>query len=194
MKRYFDLRMLYDDAVFSILGKEMSFNKPDRFCLDDWGGPQDLYLENFEFSISQKGVKQGFLANNLGWIIIDMKRLRVESNISPSPWNEVRSWKLPISLTSLDQELSNYRIIGFKQTVECIDYLRSDLNWETKEDGSKYIASVQKLALRAEKIEKYNFFRSAECPVIPIISEQIYEQLIRSNLTGWGAVEIQLTE
>ena len=193
MKRYFDLRMLYDDDAFSILGREVSFSEPDRFCLDDWIGDPDLYFSNFEFSINQKGIKQGFLANNLGWIILDTHRLKIENKESSPPWNEIHSWKLPTSLTSRDSELLNYRIIGFKQKVECIDYQQSDLTCESTEEGLKYIASIRKLTLKVEKIQKFNLFRIAEYPTIPVISEQIYTQLIDSNLTGWGVAEIELT-
>jgi hypothetical protein len=193
MNRYFDLKMLYDDAAFSILGREVSFSEPDRFCLDDWIGDPDLYFSNLEFSIKQNGTKQGFLANNLGWIILDTHRLKIENKALSPSWKDIHSWELPTRLTSLDSELLNYRIIGFKQKVECIDFQQSDLTLETTEEGLKYISSVRKLALKEEKIQKFNLFRIAEYPSIPVISEKIYAQLISSNLSGWGVTEIELT-
>lgn len=190
MKRYFDLQMLYDDDAFSIRGSELSFNRPDRFCINNWTSDLGSYLSNFTFSINQNGPKQGFLANNLGWIIINNCFLQIINDNSSTLLKEIISWTLPESLTCLDHELINYRIIAFRREIECLDYQNSDLVWETKDDGSKYIASIRKLVLKTEKIQGYNMFRIAEFPFIPVISEQVYELLTLLKLTGWGAAEI----
>jgi|APTNR8051073442_1049403.scaffolds.fasta_scaffold76199_1 hypothetical protein len=190
MTDFYDLQLCYADDAFSISGVEQNYDLPDRYAIHCQPETNlEAFFSNFVFKVNQKGKKQSFLANNLGWIIVDSKFL--DHDLVKTFGREgCTIWPMPSNLIEIDGELENYRILLVRHAVDCVDYSRSRIEWGIAHDGHRYIASFQKLVIDPARAGSLNICRLEPFPSIVLISHWYFERLTRSNLSGWRGVHV----
>jgi hypothetical protein len=142
------------------------------------------FLEKFRYTCRDGEVLEDMLANTLGWSIFSERLADVLSQCNNRCDIELHS--LPEKVWALHPKLKEYRVLGIKKAVTCVDQEKSQILWGSLPNGMKHISSFRECVLKKSCIpENLDMFLIEEYPVMPIISSRLAAKIAEFYPTGF---------
>lgn len=144
-------------------------------------------IENLEFEFyfeKNKGNKNtDLLANEMGWIVVSEKMLKILTKYCEREDFQIFNVKLIEKNNSTIQY--NYYCFHLIKKLDCVNFKKSEYSivGEEEEEEEKYY-SIRKLSIDHEKVKECHLFRPIHFEEGFIISEELKNTLTSSNISG----------
>jgi len=184
MRTYFSIHRRFSRDAFKLKVNYPIGEIRDTLALDSPEATPKGFLDSFSYTSSPGTVFEDMLSNDIGWNIFSPRLVKLLSECRNS--QDIELLLLPQNACRLHPLLREYRVLGVKREIPCIDVGESDLHWEDIPDGGKYIAAVYECVLREKAIpEDIDIFRLTEYPVVPVISSRLAAAFAEFSPTGF---------
>jgi hypothetical protein len=184
MKMYFSIRRKFSKDAFKLKIDYPIGEVRDTLALDRPERTPKGFLETFSYTKSRGSLFEDMLANDIGWNIFSPRLVKLLSECRNN--YDLEFFPLPETACRFHPKLAEYRVLGVKREIACIDLDESDLHWENLPAGGKYIAAVYDCVLREKEIsEEVDVFRVTEYPVMTVISSQLATEFAKLSPSGF---------
>lgn len=141
----------------------------------------------FEYNVEEGKIFTDYLANDNGWLIVSKNFFDLMEDIVGET---IQYLDINITNSITKEEYKNYKVANVTTLLDALDLENSIYDFFELDDEK--ILSVEKYALKREKIKNYNIFKlKDEC--IPIfVSEKVKEIVEKNSLTGFQFLEVKV--
>src|SRR5689334_3791202 len=125
MKTYFSIGRNYSNHAFKLQIDYSLEQVRDTLALNRPEPTPSNFLGLFEYTESGGQLFEDMLANNMGWKILSK---RIADAFSES-WNsqDIELLPLPEKVVQFNSQLRDYRVLGIKRAIPCVDIEESDI-------------------------------------------------------------------
>lgn len=107
---------------------------------------------------------------------------------------DVQIFDAPLFDTDTKTPIAGYKILNYLRCIECLDMKKSDIEWDTDDDGTRRIVGIWEWVLRSDSIpSSVHLFRCSEFPYSCFISDELAHDLVGKGLKGLGFRPIQVS-
>ncbi|NLL81429.1 MAG: maleate cis-trans isomerase [Tissierellia bacterium] len=188
--KYFKLLYDYENDNDAICCISNELNGIDQYVVE-----KGIFIKNWNMGIilfynPKEGTrKTDFLGNDLGWLIVSakLKNILEENFITGIQY-------LPIKIINAltNENLENYFVANIYNLVDAIDLANSKYDIFVVGDNEKII-TIEKYALKKEKIIDVDIFKLKDDTIPKFISEKVVNLIQENNLTGCSFLEVKVT-
>jgi len=130
---------------------------------------------------------EDMVANSLGWKIVSDRLVQMFK--SCANFKDIELIPLPDKAVQLDGRLGEYRVLGIKRHIECVNYDHSDILWTS---SGEHILSFRECVLNSDSIPiDTDIFLIEEYPVFPVISAELAIKMAEIRPTGFTFEKIR---
>lgn len=178
--RFFGLNTWHrDDAMYldidysdQIIEDPAITHKKERLPLD--------FLSLFQFTISGGAFLGDSVANNLGWYILSQRVVSIL--LMSKNTDDLNVLPLPSSLVQREPRLVNYKTVGVRRQLECLDKNLSDIRWSRTAPQEFAVAIHRGVLVSSSVPPNCDIFLLKEWPVVPIVRDQIAQKIREAKI------------
>jgi hypothetical protein len=184
MKVYFKIANDFHNNAFK-LSINYSINEvQDTLLLTKPGKTPSGFLNLFDYKKVGGRVFQDKLPNNMGWNIFSSRVWRILASCQNA--EDIELHPFPAKVVDLFPKLHDYRVLGVKREIPCVDFEKSEITWFAGKEGSRHISSFRLCVLREAALkDSLDIFLIQEYPVMTIISGRLGYEISKVYPTGF---------
>lgn len=180
MKTFFGINRSFARDAFKIALDYSLDEVEDTLALNRPQPTPGDFLEKFNYVKSGGERLEDEVANSLGWWILSSRLVEVLQDCRNVC--DIELLCLPKKVIELDGRLRDYRVLGIKRHIKCVDYGESDILFDSQE----HILSFRECVLSKRNIPDHmDIFLMAEYPVVPVISAELALKISELRPTGF---------
>lgn len=150
--------------------------------VDDWNDNTLL-----EFSSDEGDIESDYLANNYGWLVFSENfKKKMDCLIE----NDIQYLDIKIRNTKNQSELAGYKVVNVITVMDALDLENS--KYDLFELDDEKIMSIEKYALKKDRIVNSNIFKLKDDTIPTFVSEKFKKIVEENNLTGFQFLEIKV--
>ena len=186
MKTYFSIKHKVSRDAFKLKINYPLGKVRDTLALDRPEPTPKGFLDTFSYAKAGGQAFEDMLSNDMGWNIFSARLTKLLSECRNN--YDIELFQLPEDACQLHPKLRDYRVLGIKREIPCIDVDESDLRWGNLPNGGKHISAIYECVLREKAVpEDVDVFRLTEYPVMAVISSNLATAFAGLSPTGFVA-------
>jgi hypothetical protein len=184
MKIFFKIVNDFHNDSFKLLIDYSIDEVQDTLLLTKPGKTPSGFLNLFNYKKIGGSLFQDMLANNMGWKIFSSRVWKTLASCQNA--QDLELHPLPSKVVDLFPQLHDYRVLGLKREIPCVDFEKSEITWFESKNGIRGISSFKLCVLREAALDDdLDVFLIQEYPVMTIISGRLGYEISKLYPTGF---------
>jgi hypothetical protein len=181
MKTFFGERRKFSKGTFKLDLDYTLDEVHDTLALFKPEPTPESFLDKFSYAKAGGEMLEDMLANSLGWRILSGRLAKIFSNCKNT--DDIELLSLPEKVLRCHPQLKEYRVLGIKKRVTCVNYEESEILWNS--DHTQILSFRHCVLNQGDIPDDLDVFLIAEYPVFPIISAELAMKIAELHPTGF---------